>query len=747
LRTQPPTADPGRPFIARAAIRLAPVVAGLACLAAAALPAQAAEPWGFEQVTPVDKRGGAVSVVDTFQAHPDGDSFLHTATSPYAGVPTEGAPQYTRYLGIRGPDSWINRPLDPPLEPGIQSIMGVVGTSSDLAHAVVASGRALAPGATEGGGNLYMVDTHTGVRTLIATHENIKFAHAFSVPMGGLATKYVASDGRSALFLSEWSLTDGAPELGGASNLYAWRAGSGLELLSVLPESEGGGPARAWSSSNNGEQLSTRNSMPEGDGLAHVYFGSGTEFGFGPAYVRSGGETRAISVSQISGADPTPVPANVIAVARDGKYALISTAGYDLPLTEDTPAIAGGYAHLYRYGIEDDSLVYVGTLGASGYVIQMTQDGQTVAFRSPHALTGDAVEWGDNVYVWRDGALQLVAVGQAGGAPLNVLSSNGRYLGFTDVSTPLAAEFGQDNVSAACPAPWTTSPGPCAVAYVYDVDSEQLACASCRPDGAPVTGSAGDPPAGVGWITSMNAHQMRTVADDGTAFFTSSDDLLPSDSNGTPDVYAYKGGELRLVSRAAQGTSARFLDATPDGKSVFFSTDDAIVPTDTDRSVDVYMTREGAGYPYTAPPVDPPCTGGDCRDPFAGGGGLAPIGSLTFVAPERSGPVGGAAVRVSALKAVTGARATLRVRVPAAGSIRVSGASVRGSSRRATRAATYRVGVRLSAKARKSLGKRGQLKVRVRVAFRASGGSASSRTVTVTFKRPKSGSRSTAGGR
>ena len=85
------------------------------------------------------------------------------------------------------------------------------------------------------------------------------------------------------------------------------------------------------------------------------------------------------------------------------------------------------------------------------------------------------------------------------------------------------------------------------------------------------------------------------VSNDGTVIFTTFDGLVAEDGNGLKDVYAYRDGVVRLVSRAMPGYSSRFLEASVDGKAIFFSTDDPISPTDTDKSVDVYVTRVGCG--------------------------------------------------------------------------------------------------------------------------------------------------------
>jgi hypothetical protein len=780
LRTQPSAAKSGRPFIVRAATRMAPAIVGLACLGAAALPAQAAEPWGFEQVTPVDKGAGAVAPVDTFQTSPDGDSFLLTATGSFAGVPSESQPMYVRYLASRGAGAWGHRPIDPssnPIPPAnVAVVMQTVAESADVSHALVVSTRDLAPGATDGGGNIYVRNTATGAYTLVATSDNPRLAQQFTFHTAQFNAHYVASDGRSALFSSELPLVPGAPTTDPISPrvIYSWTAEEGVRVASVLPETEGGAIVGAVGAVGTGED-GTRNFIPDSGGIDHVYFRPSG----GPIYVRSGDETRVVSTSRLSGGSGDPVGATPVATSRGGRYLLFVTDDATR-LTDDTPAPFNAQTRLlYRYDLVEDDLTYIGDPGQSfnqpNWVDQMSQDGQTVVFRSRLVLAEGATDTWDenlgwsqeeNLYVWRDGTLRFVATADRDSKAtrnsdnLRVLSSNGRYYAFTDNSTGPNSAAARSGVDLGAPNPGcrrdlgggSSEAVVCQQVFLFDADANggvgELECASCRSDGLPPTGTAADPGNDLpGYI--RNGRQAQTVADDGTTFFSSPDGLVAGDANGLNDVYAYRNGEQRLLSRATAGASARFLDSTPDGKTVFFATNDAIVPTDTDKSIDVYMTREGAGFPYTPPVVVPPCVGGECRDPFAAGGLLpAPIGSLTFAAPgDEPDWTRGATVRVSKLRAVIGSRAVLRVRVPSAGRIRVSGRAVRNVGKPTTRATTYRVRVALKARGRKALAKRKALKIRVRVAFRARDGKTARRMVTVKFKAPKAGRRASAGGR
>jgi hypothetical protein len=719
-----------------------------------------AAPWGFEQVTPPVKGAGALAYVDTFQSSPDGESFLYTNNSAWTDIPAESAPAYVRYLGWRGPESWHSVSLDPPYETGIGSqaafdIFGVIGTSFNLKYAVVASTEALTPGATEGGGNIYLRDTKTRELTLIATSPFRVLSFPMNGNMGELGIKYVADDGKAVMFGAAPGLVPGAPEHAEEptkpSAMYSWTPEDGLKAVTVMPGGEivGGGVI------GNGSETGPRDSMPHEGGLDHVYFQAyietSTGISAGGLYVREGETTKPVSYSRITG-DTTDVKvAGGDAVSNNGRYLLFHCTKR---LTEDTPETSlGNLGALYRYDSADGSLEYIGIDGgySTSQVIQMSQDGKTIAFQSEKALpvvgSGTPVEGRTNVYVWQErtpkGILKLAATldggsnGSSSANSLRMISENGRYLAFTDNSPTLLEQFGQATSSAACPVRFVGTPGPCDEVFVYDTESERLECASCRADGAPQAGNAGDTlNANQGYMRA-NAHAMRIVADDGTVFFTTRDGLLPADRNELEDVYAYKDGDLRLISRATPGYSARFLDATPDGKTVFISTDDPISPTDVDVSVDVYMTREGAGYPYTPPVVTPPCSGLEaCHAGVPGIPAQSSAGSSSFQGRGNETPSTdqGGKVRVGKARPAVGTTGVLKVRAPGKGRLTVTGHGVKKAGKSVSKAGTYKVKVTLTPAARKALKKSGHARKKLKVTFRPSQGKASSATVKLTFK-------------
>ncbi len=704
--------------------------------------ASAAEPWGFEQVTPPVKGDGALSYVDTFRSSDDGDSFLYTTQTPFSSVPTESIGLYTRYLGERGEDGWTNRAVDPPFDqspfnkPKLLN-QATLRTSENLDYSLVTTTVALTPGAIPGGSNIYMRNMRSGEMTLVAASEDLEMVDGMTSLYGDQSAIYVAPDGRTAVFTTHVALTPDAPQglpLTSPGPVYKWTAADGLEVASVLPN------GTAVSAMIRGAEAGARESKPMKGQLDYLPFQHFTGGQGGPVYVREGDETKLVSYSRRAGDDPTvPVPVQLHVVGAGGRYSLLVTDNNGL-LTDDTPAEAASRSILYRYDAASDSLTYVGHSGSQVdlKIEEMTTDGETIAFQSSSVLDDGASAGAANLYVWHNGSIQLVNTFASGSKPatsgtywLRKLSANGRYLAFTDDSTTTAQSFGINNISAACPT--FGFPGACDIVYVYDSVTDELSCASCRSDGETPKGAAGDPDTGNYAHMALDTHATQFVSNDGTVFFTTKDDLLSGDVNGAPDVYAYHDGEQRLISRAAQGVSyTRFLEVTPNGETVFFATNDAIVGTDDDRAVDVYATGAGAGYPYTPPDDPPPCKGSECRDESDPLPVLPPAGSIDFQGGGNE-QTGGKVV-VHRTGSLAGSKIRLRVSVPSAGSLAVGGKKVKSKRKSVDRADSYAISTSLTKKARRQLRKKSQMKVPVRVSFHPQKGSASSLKFAVAMK-------------
>lgn len=95
------------------------------------------------------------------------------------------------------------------------------------------------------------------------------------------------------------------------------------------------------------------------------------------------------------------------------------------------------------------------------------------------------------------------------------------------------------------------------------------------------------------------ANYVGSSADGGTVFFTTTEKLVPGDTDNRIDIYerSYDLGigayVTREVSTGPTGGNdafdASYEGSSSDGLAVFFSTDESLVAADTDRSEDVYM--------------------------------------------------------------------------------------------------------------------------------------------------------------
>lgn len=80
-------------------------------------------------------------------------------------------------------------------------------------------------------------------------------------------------------------------------------------------------------------------------------------------------------------------------------------------------------------------------------------------------------------------------------------------------------------------------------------------------------------------------------------FFVTAESLVgAADANGANDVYVWEGGAPQLVT-SGSGSGSIFGAVTADGAAVFFTTTEALVEADGDKSADVYKLGVGGGAP------------------------------------------------------------------------------------------------------------------------------------------------------
>ena len=344
--------------------------------------------------------------------------------------------------------------------------------------------------------------------------------------------------------------------------------------------------------------------------------------------------------------------------AGDGSRALFS---FDPDHTETAPGPKGDDLYRYDAGSGASTLLahdFLGILGAS-------RDLSRVYLVSTDRIEGQGSEGQPNLYLHEDGKpLRFIATLAAADAKPQA----GVFVPSAISEIPIGhtARVSEDGGSAAFVsyAPLSgydnTDQGnglPDSEVFLYRAGTQELLCVSCNPSGArPVGRELLDVGKSIGLSTAARLvvaehallYPRALSANGGRLFFESYEALVPADVNGARDVYEWEapgegscetgspvyspgaGGCVSLLSSGKNGKDSSFLEASPDGSDVFFSTEASLLPQDPGL-VDIYDARVNGGFAPPAPPPGP-CEGEACQSPPA-----APedpvIGSLGFQGP------------------------------------------------------------------------------------------------------------------
>lgn len=518
----------------------------------------------YEQVTPVDKKGGSIFAPSGFQVSADGSQLAYMLTSPGEG---RGSPLFARSFSRRGDTDWESGiPIDPPLNSVRTTVFfTTLGISSDFSHAFVVSDRALAPGAIENGTNLYVEDLAQGAYSLVASTNVFGAIDTFVGIQQG--DKFIAgtSDYSTVIFGSA------APLLGEVHGtaLYRWTRSGGLTLESTLP---GGGVPEA--EVQLPQHLGSMRTVSADARRDYFTLRAGSDAG---VYLKEDGQTRAISVSHRGGDPATVQPGELLGVSRDGRYAFfVSFAGQ---LTDDAPEQAN---NVYRYDAVTHELRYTGAWASKPdglSSIGTSDSGDTL-----YLVGGEGESAETSLEVWRDGTLSQIAIPGSWELSKGFVSPDGRYLAVREWNDPNAS------------------------IYLYDAETHSFACASCRADGTDPGGARLPDP------ERYASGELPTPLDErGDLFFSATARLVAADTNGTGDVYEFSHGRLHLVTPGDQPFDAFFADVSPSGRDVYLTTAQPLVSRDTDQAYDVYDARIGGGLAAQNPPDPQICIRDDCK--------------------------------------------------------------------------------------------------------------------------------------
>ncbi len=177
--------------------------------------------------------------------------------------------------------------------------------------------------------------------------------------------------------------------------------------------------------------------------------------------------------------------------------------------------------------------------------------------------------------------------------------------------------------------------------YRYDAETDNLQRVSVGEDGFDANGNASPLGSSIlpgNWGGSVFAqHELdnRAISEDGSrVVFISAVPLSPDASNGLTNAYEWHespGGAEGRVSLVSTGSSEQAVInpvISESGHDVFFTTTQGLVPQDTDGAADVYDARLGAGFPQ-APAETQPCQGDACQGPLTNPVALLIPGSVS----------------------------------------------------------------------------------------------------------------------
>ena len=143
--------------------------------------------------------------------------------------------------------------------------------------------------------------------------------------------------------------------------------------------------------------------------------------------------------------------------------------------------------------------------------------------------------------------------------------------------------------------------------YSFDPATAEISCVSCMPSGAPPTSDVSGSTSGF------------FMSNDGRTFFSTDDAVVPQDTNDGADVYEFVEGRPQLITSGTAATHHNpehravlqaLSGVSADGVNVYFSTYDTLVSQDHNGAfLKFYDARTNGGF--TPPLVSQPCAAAD----------------------------------------------------------------------------------------------------------------------------------------
>jgi hypothetical protein len=725
----------------------------------------------YEMVSPADTNNDDILFGDDVVT-PGGTAITYDSLGAFAGNPA--GPTLSEYLSTRGASGWSTQGISLALTPAATASNFDLyeGFSADLSQGVVLGDDCAdctpqpSPPATTGTANLYRRSSDGSVQLL--TIGEPAGQSGVNPTFAGGSTDYsvLAFEDTNALAAAPCPVPPGP--CAASENVYRWTSGSPPSFANVVPGPPGSPPVVVSGVVGSGATQGTTSRAVSADGSRIFWTRIGTPASI---YLFAGGPSTEITASQC-----TSNPHGCTTGSGGGTYWTASTGTANTDgskafftstdkLTNNSTAstnAANGDLYMYDAGTSTPTLTDLtapDNLDPKGAdvqgVIGASDDGSYVYFVANGKLSGAP-------------ARGTCGSGVAG-ASCNLYLSQNSVVNAKIVTTTTFVATVKDTDSA----DWAlTMPAPLSYhaqvsadghhllytshdnaghteIYLYNAASgnapAQLICVSCIPH-----------PQGDAVLAAPSYLQPRldrapleaasNMSSDGArVFFETNDALVPQDTNGTDDVYEWEaegagdcvtpGGCIALISSGRSPYPSYFENATPSGDDVFFLTRDPLVPEDTQGAQALYDARADGGFPPpTAAP--PPCSSDVCHGPPTAAPGAPAAATITFVGPANSttGSATEATVKVRH-RVVHGTSFFVHVTVPAAGVITIGGGWLRRVRRAVGGPGTYVLRGALAPQGRRALARHHKLKVKASIGYQPTGAQISSTTVRVTFVR------------
>ncbi len=600
----------------------------------------------WEQVTPVEKFGGAVENYPLVQAAADGNGFVVPSRGPIVENPMGNrGPERSSALARRiGAGQWQIEDLSPlRTESNQANFAREYKLFSPQLDRAVLDPKVATPLSVEASELTPYLRTNTApptYRPLVtseAGYANVPPGTVFGAPIlsteNSVAAKAANEDLTAIVIRAHKPLVPGAVEGPSVSSwvLYLWRDGN-LTPVSVLPANEGGELVAGGVGSG---EFSIRHAVSD-DG-SRVYWNPSasnqSQQEVDALYVRDTvrEETARIN-TPATGVTPTRAPTPTFGGASaDGSVAFFTDTRQ---LTADA---SPDDRDLYRCEVGDiegslgcvdlanlSVAVNAGeSAGVERLITDMSDDGESVYFVARGVLDGKSNQSGEgaqpgdpNLYLWRQGSgvrfiarlsvrdatdwglVRGVTYGKEAGTSA-FSSPSGRYLTFMSQRNLTGAES-DDPVTGE----------PTQQAFYYDSLSESLQCLSCESGGGTLRGHLfSNVLAGASLQVDLSeqwnerlvgavlpepvedetagytAYWPRAVLDNGRAFFNAPTPLVAADSNATWDVYQYEPFGVGSCGSTSVSASVAVLE---DGCI-------ALISSGTDEDVSLFMDASASG--------------------------------------------------------------------------------------------------------------------------------------------------------